>query len=209
MRQKQPFSYLILALTCWITIALQFILILQNRVVSVFETIIRFFTFFTILTNILVAIVFTSIFVYSKNKNSFFLKPNTQSAIAVYIFVVGFVYNIILRFLWKPEGLQRIVDEMLHSIIPIAYIMYWFLYVKKELISWNVIYKWLIYPLVYLIIILILGHFSNYYPYPFVDVTTFGFQNVIINCFVLCLFFVFISVVFVGVAKLKVKKFIK
>lgn len=209
MRQTQPFSYLILALTCWITIALQFILILQNRVVSVFETIIRFFTFFTILTNILVAIVFTSIFVYSKNKNSFFHKSNTQSAIAVYIFVVGFVYNIILRFLWKPEGLQRIVDEMLHSIIPIAYIMYWFLYAKKELISWNVIYKWLIYPLVYLSIILILGHFSNYYPYPFVDVTTLGFQNVIINCFVLCLFFVFISVVFVGVAKLKVKKFIK
>ena len=45
---------------CWFSIIGQFVLLLQNRQADVFETIIRFFSFFTILTNLLVAIYFTS-----------------------------------------------------------------------------------------------------------------------------------------------------
>ena len=38
----------------WFSIVGQFVLTIENRQVAVFETIIRFFSFFTILTNLLV-----------------------------------------------------------------------------------------------------------------------------------------------------------
>ncbi len=53
---------LIFALIGWFAIIAQFGLMIENRVSSIPETIIRFFSFFTIITNTLVAIYFTCIF---------------------------------------------------------------------------------------------------------------------------------------------------
>ncbi len=196
-------NYLVIVcfLVCWTTIVSQFILIIQNRVVSIAETLARFFTFFTILTNIIVAITFTVIWLQPKSRINFFLKPNTQTAIAVYIFVVGFIYNTILRFIWQPQGIQKIIDEMLHLIIPTVYILYWYFEVKKTAIIWRNILGWLIYPILYLIVIMIRGTYSNYYPYPFVNVSELGLVKVAINSVYLTIFFGTMSVVFVGIAK--------
>jgi len=87
------------AIIAWFAVVVQFYLLIVNRVTSIPETIIRFFSFYTILTNILVALCFT--FLLLKPKSGwvrFFSKPATITAIAVYITVVGIVYNIILRF---------------------------------------------------------------------------------------------------------------
>lgn len=194
---------LVFSLLCWITIVLQFILMIQNRVTAILETTIRFFTFFTILSNILVALVFTAILLNPKGKFSFFLNPMNQSAIAVYIFVVGFVYNLILRFLWQPQGMQRIVDEMLHTIIPIYYILFWYFRINTKSISWKNVFEWLIYPVVYLFVIMIRGNFSNYYPYPFVNVSTLGIQKVGLNIVLLTIFFGVVALVFIATANFK------
>ncbi len=196
---------LILSLICWLTVLAQLILMLQNRTTTVVEAVFRFFTFFTILTNILVAVVFTALWLKPKNASSFFTRFNTLSATAVYIFVVGFVYNTVLRFIWEPTGLQRIVDEMLHLIIPIVFIVYWYFSIELNTIKWKSIFNWLIYPMVYLMVILIRGHFANYYPYPFVNVFELGYAKVFLNSFFLTLFFGLISCVVIGVVRYKNK----
>lgn len=173
------------------------------------ETIVRYFTFFTILTNIMVAVVFTVNWLQPKNIFSFFRKPNVQTAIGVYIFIVGFICNIILRFLWQPQGLQRLVDESLHTVIPIIYCVYWFLKVDKTSLNWKNIFGLLIYPMIYCIVVMIRGNFSNYYPYPFIDVTKLEFNNAVLNCFYLTLFFAFVALVFVGVARFKTNRLSK
>ena len=196
-------SVAIFAVLSWTTLVVQFVLLIQNRVTSVIEAMLRYFTFFTILTNILVAIVFTLVAFQWKNKSIFFTNPNTQTATAVYIFVVGFVYNAILRFLWQPQGLQRIVDELLHLIIPILYIVYWYTNVRTDTITYKSSRNWLIYPMVYLIVIMIRGYFSDYYPYPFVNVVELGYKKVLINSVGLTIFFGLISIVFVWIARFK------
>jgi hypothetical protein len=198
--KKQVIIY---ALISWFALISQFILIIENRVVGIPETILRYFSFFTILTNILVAVVYTTIWWQTKNKFSFFLKPNTQTAIGVYILIVGLVYNIILRFIWQPQGLQSVVDELLHLIIPVIYIIYWYFKVDKSSIKYVNSLNWLIYPLAYFIIILILGSYSNYYPYPFINVVELGYEKVILNSILLTLFFGFVSIVFVAISKSK------
>ncbi len=44
----------------WFAVLVQFVLMIQNRQAGVGETIVRFFSFFTILTNSLVAAYFTA-----------------------------------------------------------------------------------------------------------------------------------------------------
>jgi hypothetical protein len=106
------------ALPGWFAIITQLYLLIENRVVPVPETLLRFFAFFTIDTNIIVALCFTFIFLGSKYRlGRFFSKASTVTAIAVYITIVGIVYNVILRSIWDPQGTQKLIDELLHSVI--------------------------------------------------------------------------------------------
>lgn len=191
------------ALTAWLAVLLQLYLIIVNRQASVGETIVRFFSFFTILTNILVALCFTSLLLPSRSALSrFFSKPKVLSAVTVYITVVGIVYNIILRFIWAPQGLQMIVDELLHTVIPILFVLYWSLFVPKEDLKWKDAFAWLIYPAGYLIFILFRGAFSGFYPYPFVHVTELGYKKVFINCIFLFITFLVLSFLLIWISKL-------
>lgn len=206
---KKNVTFSILSIISWLTIVIQLLLIVENRVVTLFETLVRFFSFFTILTNILVAIVFTIHWMKPQNKTTFFLTESTKTAVGVYIFVVGFVYNTILRFIWQPKGLQLIVDEMLHLIIPIFYIVFWIKNVKSSELNYKLIFKWLRYPILYLTVILILGSYSNYYPYPFLDVIKFGYPDVMKNILFLSLFFGVVSYLFIIIAKFKSNRKLK
>lgn len=191
----------------WFAVITQFILMLNNRVASVPETIVRFFSFFTILTNLLVAIYYT--IHWFQKPTSLLLrlqKPGVLSAVTLYIAVVGLVYQIVLRSIWSPVGLQKLVDELLHSIIPVFTLVYWFLYEKHTETSWKSIPSWLLYPLFYLAYILIRGSFSNFYPYPFVNVTELGLQKVLINSSVLVVVFTSIALGLTGISKLLAQK---
>jgi hypothetical protein len=198
---------ILFALIAWFAVVTQFLLMLENRVASVPETIVRFFSFFTILTNLLVAIYFSVQSFQKKNHDAGFTnKPGVLTSITVYIAIVGLVYQILLRHIWQPTGLQKIVDELLHSVIPLLVIFYWYLFENKSKVHYRQISKWLIYPLVYLFYILIRGSFSGFYPYPFVDVKNLGLQKVLINSTWLVILFAVVSLLFVWIGKLFDKK---
>ncbi len=187
----------------WFAILFQFYLIIINRVASVPETIIRFFSFFTILTNIMVAVCFTVLIINSGSQfYRFISKPTTLTAITVYITIVGIVYNLILRFLWKPQGWQRIVDELLHTVIPVLFILLWIFFVPKNNLKWRHSFSWLAYPFVYTLFILIRGIISNYYPYPFINVTALGYSKALLNGIGLLIAFLAFSLLYIGIGKL-------
>ncbi len=84
------------AMIGWTAILLQLYLILQNRETSIPETVVRFFSFYTIFTNILVACCFTILLSKpSSQLGQFFSRPKNFTAIAVYISIAGIVYNVI------------------------------------------------------------------------------------------------------------------
>ena len=186
----------------WFALIAQFYLIIVNRVAPIPETIIRYFSFFTILTNLFVAVCFSVLLLkLSSRLGNFFASPKTLTAITVYITVVGIVYNLILRFLWKPTGLQWAVDELLHTIIPLLCIVYWIFHVYKSSLKWRDAFLWLIYPFVYIIFILIRGSMSSFYPYPFIDVDQIGLNKVLTNSGLLMLSFLLISFIAIAVGK--------
>ncbi len=180
---------------------------IENRAAPIGETTIRFFSFFTILTNLIVALYFTLISFQKKNKESAIRNnPGALTAITVYITIVGFVYQIILRHIWNPQGLQMVVDELLHTAIPIMVIIYWYLYINGSSVLYSQIPKWLLYPFVYLTYILLRGHFSNFYPYPFVDVAKLGIYKVLLNSILLVALFGCISASFIAIGRITKSK---
>lgn len=191
----------------WFSVISQFILMLENRITSFPEMAIRFFSFFTILTNTLVSVYFTyQIFTTKTNSKNLFNQSGSLTAITVYITVVGLVYQVALRHVWQPTGFQMIVDELLHTLIPIFVILYWFLYELKAQLHWNNIPKYLLYPVIYLVFILLRGKFSNFYPYPFVNVTELGWSQILINILALFAVFVILFLLFIGIGKLISKR---
>jgi len=193
----------VVSLLAWsVLITQMYVSILSDRA-SVGVTIYRYFSYFTLLSNMMVAICATAIVLAHRDKiNSFWQRPRTTTAIAIYIAVVGLIYNIVLRQLWAPQGIQRLLDESEHSILPVLFVLYWIIGVSKRGLQWSYIPAWLIYPAVYAVAILVMGSFSGFYPYPFVDVTKYGYNTVLINCgWVVVLFLVF-SLLAVGIGKL-------
>ncbi|WP_298301060.1 Pr6Pr family membrane protein [Hydrotalea sp.] len=188
---------LLFACILMLSVVMQLYLILQNRTAGITETLVRFFSFFTILTNTLAAFYFTVQFTGKKILSN----PGSLTAIAVYITIVGLVYQIVLRPLWQPTGLQKPVDEMLHSVNPLLVILYWYLYEARRLVQYRQIAGWLIYPLLYLIVILIRGSLSGFYPYPFVNILQIGWQQTFINAGVLFVVFAVMGLFFVFLGK--------
>lgn len=201
MLHSKQWLVISMALISTFAVVAQLYLMLINRVESIPETLIRFFSFFTILTNSLVAVMFICLWLFPKH--SFFKSVKTQTAITVYILVVGLVYNTVLRFIWQPEGLQKLVDELLHTVIPVATFVFWWLFTHSKTLQYKHILPWLLYPFLYLIVILARGHISGFYPYPFVDVTQLGYPKVVVNSLWVVLVFVGIAVLLVKLSKHK------
>lgn len=191
----------------WFAVITQYVLMLNVSLETTAETTIRFFSYFTILSNTLVAVYFTVMWL---KKPSLLLlrlqKPGILTAVTLYISIVGLVYQLVLRSIWSPTGMQKLVDELLHSVMPLFVIVFWYLYENHKATSWKSFPKWLVFPSLYLVYILIRGHFSNYYPYPFMDVTQLGFNKVLLNSGILVLVFVAVAFGFVGISSLLSKE---
>jgi hypothetical protein len=200
--KSKQFFILAGAIAGWFAVVFQFVLMIMNREASIPETVVRFFSFFTILTNIIVSLCYTSLLLKPGSKlREYFSNQKVIGAIAVYITVVGLIYNIVLRYMWDPVGLQLVVDELLHSFNPVLFVLFWFLFIDKSELQWKEVIRWLLYPLIYVIYVFIRGALSGNYPYPFLDVTELGYTTSIINAFFVTLVFMFFSLVYVGIGK--------
>lgn len=195
-----------IAILSWIAVVVQYYLMLVNSTNTTLETTIRFFSFFTILTNSIIAVYFSILsFAYLMNQKHRLENPGTLTAITMYITIVGLVYQIILRSTWNPTGTQKIIDELLHSLNPLLVIIFWSLSKTGDKLSIRQVPFWLIFPSFYLIYVLIRGYFSNFYPYPFLNITHIGFERVFINCIGLTAVFIIVSLLFIWISRLKAK----
>lgn len=200
---KKGFFYtaIIVGLFGLFGIVLQFILMLQTRQTSLVEAIVRFFSYFTILTNCMVVLFFTGYLLPANKKwNSFVNKNEVATAISIYIITVGVIYQTILRKPIPLEGLHRVVDDILHLYIPLLMFIYWIVFISSKTINVKTIPYWLIYPAAYLAYTLLRGFFVNFYPYPFVAVNQLGYGKVLFNSAMLVVFFLGLSYLFAAIA---------
>jgi hypothetical protein len=209
MEKRSARIYALLgAVITWFAVIVQFYLLMKNNPASTtLEKTLRFFDYFTVDTNILVALSFTFIALNSNSRlGRFFSKASTVTAITAYIIVVGITYNVFLRSAWNPQGLQKVADELLHSVIPVLYVIFWVAFVPAEKLKWRYVFLWLVYPIVYMIYAIIFGAITKYYPYPFVDVNELGYNKGLLNAALVLLTLFLLSLALIGTGKI-MKKF--
>ena len=166
----------------WFAVLAQLYLMLQNREGGLVENLMRFISYFTIHTNTLVALFFTTrVFGADQKRLTLFHQKATPMAFTVFMVVVGLVYQLLLRDIGNPTGLQMVLDELLHTIIPVFMYVYWLMFCARTVVSGKQLFKWLLYPLGYSVFMMVRGHFSGFYPYPFFNVTELGLGTTLLN----------------------------
>ena len=185
----------------WFAVALQYgVTLADNPDSSAGELTLNFFSYFTILSNILVALALTVPVVAPNSRpGRWFAGEGVRAAMAMYIVVVGVVYHFLLHPYWSPTGWSLVVNLVLHYVMPAAFVLDWLLFAPKGRLNWKDPAKWLVFPLVYGGWTLIHGALSGWWPYPFVDVGALGLGRVLLNFIGLLIFFLIVGLTVVAI----------
>ncbi|MFN7127990.1 MAG: Pr6Pr family membrane protein [Brevundimonas sp.] len=184
----------------WAALALQYLLMVAPvEGWVVLDRTVNYFSFFTILTNILVALALTGpLMSPGRRVARWTASEGVRAAIAMYIVVVGVVYHFLIAPYWKPEGLTFGVNLVLHYVMPVAFLLDWLWFTPKGRLRWIDPVKWLAFPLVYAGWTLAHGLTTHWWPYGFVNVDELGLGRVLAIFGGLLIFFLVVGLALVG-----------
>lgn len=149
---------------------------------------INFFSFFTIESNILAAIVLLVGSSFALRKHSNTLWDLVRGAATVYMAMTGIIYALFLSGL--EVSLQTTipwVNTVLHYLMPFVMVVDWLINPPRSRISLKRALLWAIYPVAYVAYSLIRGHFVGWYPYPFLNVADHGYASVFVTSIVIAM----------------------
>ncbi|RUT97624.1 hypothetical protein EOD23_28375 [Mesorhizobium sp. USDA-HM6] len=141
--------------------------------------------YFTITTNLLVAVVFTGVAARAR-----FTTPWLLGATLLNILLVGIIYGLLLQGLKELTAGSQLANILLHRVTPALTTVFWLAFVRKGTLTWRAPFAWALYPLLYLAYALIRGAAEGRYPYPFIDVARIGWEQTLINSALIALAFV-------------------
>jgi hypothetical protein len=100
--------------------------------------------------------------------------------------------------LWNPQGAHLLADVLLHYVVPILYVLYWWFEYSKVPLRWMHPLVWSVYPTTYLVYALIRGSIVGSYPYPFIDAAHLGYGRTMLNSVGLLLAFIALGFLFLA-----------
>jgi hypothetical protein len=176
---------LVIALISWFALLAQVEISMARSLAngrSILDSLAHLSFYLTNLTTLLGALCFSALAWPGHHRiGHFFRQPQVSTAVTAYSLFVGIAYNLLLRHLWHPEGFRALVDESLHTILPLLVMGYWLLFVPCFASRMQQQLLWLVYPLTYLGVTFWRGSSSGFYPYPFVNVRQLGYPHVLLN----------------------------
>ena len=171
---------------------------------------IRVLTYFTIQSNILLALVMiaTARRAWTARRP---LSPLVTGATLLYITITGLVYHLILAHASSPftmtggslSGWQAVTNQVLHTVTPIAAVIDWLFLTAPGRLHLRMAATWLLYPLTYLAVSLgrgelILPGTPGRYLYPFLDAEQHSYRATLANALLLGLSFYALAVLLVA-----------
>ena len=182
----------LIAVTSWGAIGAQIALNLGNAAaegVSLWLVPLRLYGYFTIWANTLVALVTTHVALRG-DREALLARSGTLAATLVYIVVVGVIYNTLLAGMRHLEGVPKLVDMLLHGVVPVAYPLWWLMCVRRGRLGWGHAVPAMGVPLAYCGVAMGRGLLTGKYAYFFIDIDKYGLTRVLINSTGLVMLFV-------------------
>lgn len=175
----------VVAIVCWAGLAIQFSATYghEHRLLATLWVLARFFT---VLTNLLVAVTMTWVAIGRR------ASPLLLGGVTLAILLVGVIYATLLRGLHPLNGPAVIANILLHDVSPVLTALWWLFFAPRARLKWSAPWWWSLYPLAYLLYVLARGHVGDRYPYQFLDVGKIGWTQTAMNVggialgFILC-----------------------
>lgn len=141
-------------------------------------TVVNFFSYFTVASNT-AAVVMLTLLAARPDRDSSLGFATFRGAVTVYMGVTGLVYILILNPQLADVGVpEPWIDLSIHVVGPILVVADW-IYDHPPLdLPTRTLGIWLTFPAVYLVYSLIRGPLADWYPYPFLDPASGGYDAV-------------------------------
>jgi hypothetical protein len=152
---------------------------------SVPARIVNMLSYFTVQSNILVALTTGLLALRLDRQQTWFRALRLSAVIAITI--TGIVFHLALKGLTELTGPAITADWILHTASPILGLGGWIVFGPRGWVSRRVVGCAVIFPVLWLVYTLIRGALvedrtgRNFYPYPFLDVVEHGYVVVLLN----------------------------
>lgn len=151
----------------------------QGRRPGLATRLIRFFSYFTVESNILVAVTALTLLLAPQRDGRVWRVLRIEAIFG--IAVTGVVYSTLLHGVVELHGAAAVTNVLLHFVAPIMAVLGWLVFGPRPRIDENTLVLSLIWPALYVAYTLAHGAASHWYPYPFIDVTTLGYVTTLRN----------------------------
>ena len=160
--------------------------------------------YFTIITNILVALICSLPSSGVKARPVAWLgQPSMRGCAVTATLLVAIAYHFLLREYWAPHGAQWIADIILHYVVPAGALSYWIIERPHAPLPWTLPLRWCSYPFIYLGYAMVRGEIIQSYPYPFIDVKVIGYPQAILNAFALIFGYLLLGLFVLWISRLR------
>ncbi|SOC87560.1 hypothetical protein SAMN05660766_1241 [Curtobacterium sp. 314Chir4.1] len=165
----------------------------------------NFFGYFTIQSNIFIALAFAATLVAAARRKRGELGLSLfRGASTVYIATTGIVYNTLLVSVDVQTSVQW-SNDVLHRVLPVYAVLDWLLFSDRARLVFRHVWWFLLYPAVWLVVILVRGATDGWVPYPFLN-PDLGYGVVALYCLGVAVFIVLMGVLVIGMSRLRLVK---
>jgi hypothetical protein len=170
------------AALCWVSLTIDVValpLTEPDRPASLPARYVELFSYFTILSVVLVGVVST-LLALDPRRDGNLLRVLRLDAL-VCITVTGAVYHLLLRATHDVEGVSVLTSFLDHTVVPLLALVVWLLAGPRPRTDARTALLSVVLPLVWVAWTFVRGAVVDSYPYPFLDVTQIGAGTAAVN----------------------------
>lgn len=179
-----------------------------NGTDQVWERFFDWISYFTVWSNIVVAIVLTALWIrpdlFERNNASGTRWRALRLDSVLMITITGIVYNLLLA---EPKtGIDFVSNAMIHIVNPIVTLFVFFVTGPRGLIRPSTIGYAMVVPIIWATFSISRGMVLNAYPYPFFDVSVNGLTSVLLFVGQILIFAIVLAFGLLGYDKLRTRR---
>lgn len=187
--------HLATALVATSALVLQLVLIWQGSTVldetrppDLGERLVRFVSYYTILSNALVAFSAWTMALGRDRDTTWWRLIRLNALIGIIVTFV--VVQVLLKGTYELDGLDLLADNLLHVVVPILAVVGWVAFGPRGRVRRSDVLPALVLPVLWLVYTLVRGAIVAWYPYPFLNADELGYASVAATCLGIALLFV-------------------
>ncbi|HEV7344579.1 MAG TPA: Pr6Pr family membrane protein [Devosia sp.] len=166
---------------------------------------IYYFSFFTILTNLVLVLIYLSELA-PRLPLAWLRRPVARGMMVAVMGLVTLFYHFLLAGSWDPQGPYLIADRLLHYATTLIYWIWWWRFVLHGQLAWRDLPVMLVPTVIYFGYTLLRGALVSEYPYFILEVGQLGYPAVFLNAVIVAAGLAVLSAIVIAIDRLLARR---